>query len=140
MSTGFQNRYVHEEEIPLPPERSTGLVFAAVATIIAAIWFASPFVFWPAATIGTAFAAVSLLAPSILAPLNRAWFAFGLFLNKIVSPVVMFILFATVMVPAGLIMRLFRDPMQASRTSERSSYWLTRDPEVQRSASMNNQF
>ncbi len=42
----------------------------------------------------------------ILTPLNKLWFKFGLFLGKIVSPIVMGVIFFFVVTPTGIIMRL----------------------------------
>ena len=55
-------------------------------------------------------AAVSLIAPVSLKPINILWFQFGLLLHRVVNPVVMFAMFALVFVPAGMIMRIWRDP------------------------------
>ena len=51
-------------------------------------------------------AAVSLIAPVSLKPINILWFQFGLLLHRVVNPVVMFAMFALVFVPAGMIMRI----------------------------------
>ena len=40
-------------------------------------------------------------------PLNRLWFKIGLLLHKIVSPLVMGLVFFSTVVPTGLLMRLF---------------------------------
>ena len=68
-------------------------------------------------------AAVSLIAPTLLKPLNILWFQFGLLLHRVVNPIVMFALFALVFVPAG-IMRILRDPLRSRRPTEVSSYWI----------------
>jgi hypothetical protein len=49
-------------------------------------------------------AAVSLVAPVLLKPLNIFWFNIGLFLHRVVNPIIMFAVFAAVFVPAGAIM------------------------------------
>ena len=53
------------------------------------------------------------------------------------NPIVMLVLFAVVVVPAGLIMQLFRDPLRRKRPAV-ASYWVTR-PDADKS-SMANQF
>ncbi|MEL7048973.1 MAG: hypothetical protein AAFO75_08450, partial [Pseudomonadota bacterium] len=67
-----------EEDVPLPSERSTGLVFAVVFLVLALVFRADMTWGLTALTISAAFAAVAFLAPAWLAPLNRAWFAFAL--------------------------------------------------------------
>jgi large-conductance mechanosensitive channel len=48
-----------------------------------------------------------LLNSKILTPLNKLWFKFGIFLSKIISPLIMGIIFFLVVTPIGLIMRIF---------------------------------
>ena len=57
-------------------------------------------------------AAVSLIALVSLKPINILWFQFGLLLHRVVNPVVMFAIFALVFVSAGMIMRIWRDPLR----------------------------
>lgn len=125
-------------EIPLPSDRSVGWVFAAVAAIVALLWRDNTAVWVPAAIICAGLLAISFTVPRILRPLNIVWFKFGLLLNKIVSPVVLLILFALVIVPAGLLMRLRYDPMRSKRRPDLDSYWLKR--ETHAGSDMKNQF
>ena len=81
-------------EIKLGSDRSFGIVFAVVFALIASYpfyWGKTPH--WWALAIAVGFLAVAVLRPSALRPLNLLWFRFGLLLNKIVSPVVMGLLF-----------------------------------------------
>jgi hypothetical protein len=139
MSKDFHESFAGGEVKP-PSERATGLVFAAVALIVAILWRNSPTVLWPALGIALALAAVSLLAPSVLKPLNRLWFRFGLLLHRIVNPIVMFAIFALVFVPAGAIMRLWHDPLKAQRARNASTYWIDRGGRGDTTESMTNQF
>jgi hypothetical protein len=81
-------------EVRPPSERATGLVFAAVALIVAVLWRNSPTVLWGALGIAAMLAIVSLIAPVLLKPLNMLWFRFGLLLHRVVNPVVMFAVLA----------------------------------------------
>ena len=139
MSKNFHESFAGDEVKP-PSERATGLVFAAVAVIVAVVWRNSPSVLWSALAIAVMLAAVSLLAPALLKPLNRLWFRFGLLLHQVVNPIVMFAVFALVFVPAGAIMRLRRDPLRSRRMPAGSSYWIDRRNEDAAAASMTNQF
>jgi predicted membrane metal-binding protein len=126
------------EDVPLPSERSTGLVFAAVAAIVAVFWRDTPSVLYTAGGIAAAFLGVALLVPGILRPLNIAWMRFAVLLNKVVSPLVMLILFAVVIMPFGLIMQLRSDPLR-KRKKNVDSFWITRDKD-RAEGSMTNQF
>ena len=94
--------------------RSFGLVFATVFLIIAAypLLFGSAFRWWSLA-VAAAFGLAALFAPATLAPLNRLWTRFGLLLHRLVSPVVLGVMFYLVVTPTGLLMRaLGKDPLR----------------------------
>ena len=139
-STNFHESFAGSEIKP-PSERSTGLLFAAVALIVAVLWRNSPTVPWVALLIGLGLAAVSLIAPVLLKPINILWFQFGFLLHRVVNPIVMFAVFATVFVPGGVIMRLWRDPLRLRRgTTGVSTYWIERRESGDTEGSMKNQF
>jgi hypothetical protein len=139
MSTNFHESFTGSETKP-PSERSTGLLFAGVAVIVAVLWRNSPTVVWVALGMATMFAAASLIVPVLLKPLNIVWFQFGLLLHRVVNPLVMFAVFAAVFVPAGAIMRLWRDPLRSRRTTGVSTYWIERSESGGTEGSMTNQF
>jgi len=139
MPVNFHESYT-QGEIKPPSERSTGLVFGAVAVLVAVLWRDRTMAPWVALGIGLALALVSLIAPAILKPLNILWFQFGLVVHRIVNPVVMFVVFAVVFVPAGMMMRLWRDPLKSRRTRAASSHWIELRDHPDISGTMKNQF
>ena len=58
--------------------------------------------------ISSIFLILGLLDSKILYPLNKIWFKFGILLGKIVSPLVMGIIFFIVVTPIGLLMKLLK--------------------------------
>jgi len=139
MSKDFHESFAAGEVKP-PSERATGLVFAAVALIVAIAWRNSPIVLWSAIGVSAIFAILSLLAPAILRPLNFLWFKFGLLLHRVVNPLVMFAVFAVVFVPAGALMRIWHDPLRSRRERGKKSYWIARQASEDTPRSMKNQF
>jgi predicted membrane metal-binding protein len=139
MSRNFHERFLRSD-ITAPSERSTGLVFAIVAAIVALLWRNNPTVPLLSLCIALALAAISLFAPSLLRPFNILWFKLGLLLNRVMNPVVMFLIFALVFVPAGMILRIWRDPLKSRRESAASSYWIDRKKTSDTASSMINQF
>jgi len=139
MRKNFHESYSQGDVKP-PSERSTGLVFTVVALVVAALWRNSPLVPWVALGVAVVLAALSLLAPKVLKPLNLIWFQIGLLLHRVVNPVVMFAMFAIVFVPAGLIMRIWHDPLRSRRAGPGSTYWVERTASAQNAGSMTNQF
>jgi len=135
--TNFHESY-RSGVIKPPSERSTGLVFAGVAVILSVLWRGAQVAPWVALALAAALAIVSFTVPSRLRPLNILWFRVGLLLHRIINPLVMFAIFVVVFVPAGLVMRLWRDPLRAQRTTNARTYWIER--QASDTGSMRNQF
>lgn len=123
-------------------DRSFGLVFTTVFGIIGLIplWHGQPLLWW-SLILASLFLILSLIQPKILHPLNQVWTRFGLLLHKIVSPVVMSVLFFLTVVPIGLLMRLFgKDPLKLRFDPQAKSYWIIREQPGPTPESMNYQF
>lgn len=123
-------------------DRTFGLVFAAVFALIAILPMLhgrAPHV-W-ALVIGMAFLATALTRPALLHPLNRLWFRFGILLHRLVTPVVLGVLFYLVLTPTAAVMRVFgKDPLQRRFDPEAESYWIRREPPGPAPESMVDQF
>ena len=92
-------------------------------------------VFFVAAVI---FALMTICIPTALAPLNRAWFALSLFLGKVVSPIVLSIIFFILIVPVAVTTRLFGRDTLLLKKRQVLSYWV--DKESIEPESFKNQF
>lgn len=87
------------------------------------------------------FALIAVAAPVWLGPTNRAWFRLGMLLGRIVSPVVLAIMFYLVVTPVALLMRWRgSDPLRLRFDKDRPSYWIERTPPGPAQGSMRNQF
>jgi len=126
---------------PESSDRSFGLVFGVVFCIIACwplLYLESPR--WWALAIAIAFAIVALLRPQLLHQLNLAWLALGRLLHKIVSPLVMGVIFFAIVTPTGWIMRLNgKDLLSLKRRPDQKSYWIRPEP-ARSETEMKNQF
>jgi hypothetical protein len=114
------------DESPGPSNRSFGLTFAGVfdALGVISLWRGLERGFWELG-LGVALLAVATFAPGSLGPVNRAWAWIGRALNRVVSPLLIIVLFYGVITPAGLAMRVVRkDPLRLRRDSQSSSYWI----------------
>ncbi len=126
------------KDVKLPSNKSFGIVFAAFFSIIS---------FWPmlngseiriwSLIIAVIFFILGLINSKILTPLNRLWFKFGLILGKIVSPIVLGIVFFLVVTPTGIIMRLIGKDLLNLKKKNYESYWIEKDNE---NNTMKNQF
>jgi hypothetical protein len=78
--------------------------------------------------LGFAILVLVLVAPSLLGPVNRLWFQFGLLLGRLTNPVVMGVLFFAVLTPIGLVLRLCgHDLLRLRHDGSAESYWIHRD-------------
>lgn len=78
--------------------------------------------------------------PSALQPLNKLWLKLGLLLGKIVTPIVMFAVYAIAVVPIGLILRALGKRPLGLEKQDGSSYWVTRQPPGPQPETLENQF
>ena len=118
-----------KSKIKLGSNRNFGLVFFFVFIVIS-LW---PFVhgghirIW-AILISAAFLILGLLNSSLLTPLNKLWFKFGIFLGIIIAPVVMGFVFFFVVTPIGLMMRIIgKDLLRKKYDKKIESYWIDRE-------------
>ena len=123
-------------------ERSFGIVFTVVFLIVG-LWplLNSAGVRWWAIILAVIFLGVALIRPVLLTPLNRVWFKFGQVLHRIVSPLIMGLLFYLTITPMALIMRcLGKTPLPKNFDRDADSYWIHRTPPGPAPDSMKNQF
>lgn len=131
-----------EDASAVASDRVFGFVLAVFFLIIAALplWSGGAWRVWalvPAAIL----TAAALLAPSVLAPFNRLWSAFGDALRRITTPVVLAFIFFVVLTPMGLLMRLFgKDLLRLRFDKAASSYWIDRRPPGPAPESFKDQF
>ena len=94
------------DDIKIGSNRSFGIVFFVVFLIIATypLINGDELRLW-SLIISIIFLFLGLVNSKILNPLNKLWFKFGIFLGKIISPLVMGIIFFLVVTPIGLLMR-----------------------------------
>jgi Saxitoxin biosynthesis operon protein SxtJ len=136
--------FTRKEAVQGSSDRSFGFVMAAFFGLVALFpLLGGPLssIRWWALAVAAAFLAFALLWPAALRPLNRAWLKLGLLLSKVVSPVVLMILFYATVTPVGLLMRWAgKDPMRLRRDTTSASYWIPRDPPGPAPDSMKQQF
>lgn len=139
MAGNFHEDY-HKDEISPPSERSFGLVFTGVGIIAGVLFRGSPVILAVCLTAALALLLVSWLKPQLLRPLSLLWFRFGMLLHRVVNPIVMLLMYLVAILPLGLLMQIFRDPLRAKRREDVESYWVKRDVAASPASSMENQF
>jgi hypothetical protein len=129
MPNNFHESLSRERAIEIGSNRSFGFVMAVACLVIAGLGFWAGSTRWPIWVVAAlAFTSTAWLWPSLLYPLNRAWFRLGLVLHRIVNPLVMGLLFFVVVTPIGLLMRLCgKRPLGLEFRRDATSYWVMRD-------------
>ena len=87
--------------------------------------------------ISITFLFLSFKYSKLLTPLNKLWFKFGLFLGRLISPLIMGLIFFFVVTPIGLIMKILRKDLLNLRFNKSPSYWIKKD---KIKSKMKNQF
>ena len=105
--------------------RSFGIVFSIVFLIIA---------FYPlinnddirkwSLIISIIFLVLGYFKSGILTPLNSLWYKFGIFLGKIVSPIVLGMIYFFIVTPTSILIRVFKKDLLNLKFSNNNSYWL----------------
>ena len=126
------------DDVKISSNRSFGIVFFVVFLLIAIyplinngevrIW---------SLVIAIIFFILGLINSKVLTPLNKLWFKFGLLLGRIISPIVMGLIFFLVVTPIGLIMRIFGKDLLNLKFNKNQSYWIEKNGPESR---MKNQF
>lgn len=90
---------------------------------------------------GFIFLIVALVLPGLLAPLNRVWSLVGSVLHRVMTPVLMGLVFVLAVTPVALLRRAFGGSGLALRFDpELDSYWISRDHAVTDAESLKRQF
>lgn len=123
--------------------RRYGWQFGLGLTVISMVLFWQGFPFWLVASL----LSVALLhfvaawvAPSTLAPLNRGWMGLGILLGRVLSPLVLALMFALLFVPTGAVMRLLGRDELLLRDRRGDSFWRNRAEPTISSGSFRNQY
>tara|TARA_B100001063_G_scaffold205730_1_gene200775 strand:+ start:219 stop:602 length:384 start_codon:yes stop_codon:yes gene_type:complete len=122
----------------LPSNRNFGIVFFLVFLIIAVypLTYSGEIIIW-SLIVSLVFFILGLINSKILNPLNKIWFKFGIILGKLISPIIMGVIFFFVVTPTGLIMRLFGKDLLNLKSSSIKSYWIEKNGPKSK---MKNQF
>ena len=126
------------DDIKISSNKSFGIVFFIFFILIALypLLNGQEIRLW-ALIISAVFLILGLLKSKLLTPLNKLWFRFGIFLGKIISPIIMGLIFFLVVTPIGLIMRLLGKDVLNLKYNKEKSYWIEKDGPKSK---MKNQF
>jgi len=113
------------DDIKISSNRNFGIVFFIVFLLVAIYpYFKGNDIRIWSLLISFVFLTLGIINSKILTPLNKLWFKFGLFLGKIVSPLIMGFIFFIVVAPIGIIMRLLRKDLLNLKYNQKKTYWI----------------
>ena len=128
-------------EIELPSNKKFGFFFTLIFAAASAYFYNSEnmtlsFVF---VAVSFIFLVITIMRAALLLPLNKLWMQFGFLLGRIISPLVLGIIFFGLFTPIATLMRLIgRDELRL-KLSNKSSHWISRSEPI-KSDSFKNQF
>ncbi len=133
------SEYQENLELKTSSERSFGLLFSSVLILFGLypLIYGEMLTLWSIA-VGVVILLFSIFRPMIFKYPNILWIKIGIALGKIVSPVVLGVVYIFSVVPLGLLFIILKkDLINKSIQIEKDSYWEDREIPV---GSMKNQY
>ena len=129
---------MNKDGIKIGTNRSFGIVFFLIFIIISLypLLNAENIRIW-SLIISIIFLVLGLINSKLLNPLNKIWFTFGLLLGKIISPIIMGIIFFLVVTPIALFMKLLKKDLLNLKFNKKNTYWIEKSGPKSK---MKNQF
>ena len=126
------------DEIKIGSNKSFGVVFFIVFLIVGLFPLINDqeMKVW-SLLVSLIFLILGLINSTILTPLNKVWFKFGILLGKIVSPIIMGIIFFLVVTPIGILMKILKKDLLNLKYNNDQSYWIKKN---EPKSKMKNQF
>ena len=127
-----------KNKIKIGSNRSFGVVFFIVFFLISIYpLLNNGSVYHWSLFLSLVFLILGLLNSKFLYPLNFIWFKFGIFLGRIVSPIVLGIIFFLVVTPISILLKIFGKDVLKLKYDNSKTYWLDKN---EPKSKMKNQF
>ena len=123
-------------------DRALGFVLAVIFLVIglAPLAGGTDVRIW-ALILAAVFLVLAIARPTSLAPLNRVWTRLGLLLHRLMSPLVMGVIFYFSITPVGVFLRMIGKSTLGLRPDPKmETYWIERSPPGPPPETMRNQF
>ena len=129
---------MERDKIKISSNKSFGIVFFIVFLIISIypIINDKEIRVW-SIVVSIIFLIMGLRNSRYLTPLNIMWCKFGILLGNLISPIVMGLIFFTIVTPIGLFMRIFSKNFLNLKKNNDNSYWVKTNNQKSK---MKNQF
>ncbi len=126
------------DDVQISSNRNFGLVFFVFFLIISLYPLANgeDLRVW-SLIVSLIFLFLGFINSKVLTPINKLWFKFGIFLGKIVSPLIMAFIFFLIVTPIGFVVRIIGKDVLNLRLNNNRSYWIAKSGPKSK---MKNQF
>lgn len=116
--------------IKLPTNKKFGFFFSAIFFIFGSyfIYSSNNIIGYLLIILALIFFLIAIIDSNLLTPLNKIWMQFGLLLSKIVSPIILGIIFFGLITPYSFVMKIFgRDELRLKKFNHESDWIIRKD-------------
>ena len=115
------------QDFKLGSNRSFGIVFSIFFALLAFyFYYKNENINIPIILISVIFLILGLFKSNILTPLNILWFKFGILLSKIISPLIMYLIFFIIVTPLAILAKIVRKDflnLDKNKNLKKMTYW-----------------
>ena len=129
-------------EIEIPSNRKFGLFFSLIFSLCSLYFYIyfSKSLFIVFLLISVLLLIITIFNDKLLLPFNKLWMRLGLVIGKVITPIIMGIIFFGLFTPISVIMKIFgRDELKL-KNEKHQSYWKKRGDNSLNISSFKNQF
>jgi len=116
-----------KQDLKQGSNRSFGIVFSIFFALLAFyFYYKNENINIPIILISVIFLILGLFKSNILTPLNILWFKFGILLSKIISPLVMYLIFFIIVTPLAIMAKIVRKDflnLDKNKNLKKMTYW-----------------
>jgi len=118
------------EKVEIGSDRSFGYIFGGACVFFSLLitWRWEGVSVWWLTAVGAGFIAIGSIQPKWLHGLNILWMKFGALLHRIISPLILGLVFWVAVVPTALFLKLVgKDPLRLAKRPPGESFWIDRE-------------
>ena len=115
-------------EINIPSNKKFGYFFCFIFICVATyfLYLSSLIIGCVLLVIALFFFVITLINSNLLLSINKTWMRFGFLLGKIISPIILSIMFFCLFTPYGLVMKLFGRDILLLKKQKNKYHWKKR--------------
>jgi len=128
--------------LELPSNRKFGLFFSFIFSLCSLYFYIkfSKSLFITFLLISVLLLLITIFNDKLLLPFNKLWMRLGMVIGKVITPIIMGIIFFGLFTPISIIMKIFgRDELNL-KNEKHQSYWKKRSDSSSSISSFKNQF